>query len=252
MIRASSALTNQLLGEEAGTQAQDLVAPLEDVRTRLGDLREDPSEENVNEQVAGMRETVTTLETNFQRFSTVDAGVLVRPFESDVDLAVEGVSQVTDWYAPAAVVLMLQQFGVAFGALSFVRERRLGIVDVYRVAPVNATATLIGKYLAYMLIGSGIGAALTGLVVGLLNVPVAAERLGGGGGDGAEPVRVDRRRLRHLPCIGERRASSAVHDDPPPREPLLQRLLPLHEPVAGRCSMGRLPAARDVRDAAAA
>ena len=41
---------------------------------------------------------------------------------------------------------MLQQFGVAFGALSFVRERRLGIVDVYRVAPVNATATLIGKY----------------------------------------------------------------------------------------------------------
>jgi ABC-2 type transport system permease protein len=174
MIRASSALTNQLLGEEAGTQAQDLVAPLEDVRTRLGDLREDPSEENVNEQVAGMRETVTTLETNFQRFATVDAGVLVRPFESDVDLAVEGVSQVTDWYAPAAVVLMLQQFGVAFGALSFVRERRLGIVDVYRVAPVNATATLIGKYLAYMLIGSGIGAALTGLVVGLLNVPVAA------------------------------------------------------------------------------
>ena len=69
---------------------------------------------------------------------------------SEVQLAVPDVHRVTDWYAPAAVVLMLQQFGVAFGALSFVRERRLGIVDVFRVAPVNATATLIGKYFAYI------------------------------------------------------------------------------------------------------
>ena len=71
----------------------------------------------------------------------------------------------TDWYAPAAVILMLQQFGVAFGALSFVRERQLGIVDVYRVAPVNATETLLGKYLAYLVIGGAIGAVLTALIV---------------------------------------------------------------------------------------
>ena len=79
----------------------------------------------------------------------------------------------TDWYAPAAVILMLQQFGIAFGALTFVRERQLGIVDIFRVAPVNAAETLVGKYLAFLAIGGGIGALLTALVVTTLDVPIA-------------------------------------------------------------------------------
>jgi len=69
---------------------------------------------------------------------------------------------------------MLQQFGVAFGALSFVRERQLGIVDVYRVAPIDAGETLIGKYIAYLLIGGAIAALLTALIVGVLDVPMAS------------------------------------------------------------------------------
>ena len=80
----------------------------------------------------------------------------------------------TDWYAPAAVILMLQQFGVAFGALTFVRERQLGITDIFRVAPINATETLLGKYLAYLVVGGAIGAVLTVLVVTILGVPMAA------------------------------------------------------------------------------
>ncbi len=105
--------------------------------------------------------------------TAVDPAVLVRPFQSAVQIAVDDVRHVTDWYAPAAVVLMLQQFGVAFGALTFVRERQLGINDVFRVAPVGPSETLIGKYAAYLLIGSAIGAALTVLVVTLLDVPLA-------------------------------------------------------------------------------
>ena len=68
---------------------------------------------------------------------------------------------------------MLQQFGIAFGALTFVRERQLGIVDMFRVAPVNASETLVGKYLAFLAIGGAIGALLTALVVTTLDVPIA-------------------------------------------------------------------------------
>jgi ABC-2 type transport system permease protein len=42
------------------------------------------------------------------------------------------------------------------------------------VAPVNATQALVGKYLAYMLIGGVIGAVLTALVVTTLHVPIQA------------------------------------------------------------------------------
>ena len=108
-----------------------------------------------------------------EQLASVDPQVLVRPFASEVELAVPNVDGVADWYAPAAVMLMLQQFGVAFGALTFVRERQLGIVDVFRVAPVNATEALVGKYLAFLLVGGAIGAGLTALVVVGLGVPVA-------------------------------------------------------------------------------
>jgi len=126
------------------------------------------------DDVVKARAALVTINDNYAKVSGVDPAVLVRPFSRKVQLAVDGGNKVTDWYAPAAIVLMLQQFGVAFGALSFVRERQLGIVEVFRVAPVNAAETLIGKYLAYLLIGGAIGAILTGLVVLALGVPLAA------------------------------------------------------------------------------
>lgn len=102
----------------------------------------------------------------------VDAEVIVRPLERSVELAVDDVDDVTDWYAPAAVVLLLQQFGIAFAALAFVRERQLGIEEVYRIAPVGGSSSVIGKYVAYLTVGATIGAALTALVVATLGVPM--------------------------------------------------------------------------------
>ncbi len=103
----------------------------------------------------------------------VDAQVVARPLERSIELAVAEVDDVTDWYAPAAVVLLLQQFGVAFAGLAFVRERLLGIEEVYRIAPVGGSSSVIGKYLAHLGVGVTIGAALTALVVLTLGVPIA-------------------------------------------------------------------------------
>jgi ABC-2 type transport system permease protein len=73
------------------------------------------------------------------------------------------------------VVLLLQQFGVAFAALSFVRERQLGIVEVYRVSPSGPVSMLAGKYGAYLVLGGAVGAALLGLVVAVTGVPFRGE-----------------------------------------------------------------------------
>jgi ABC-2 type transport system permease protein len=106
-----------------------------------------------------------------RQVASVDPLVLVQPFTSEVDLDLEGTSRLADFYAPAAVVLLLQQFGVAFAALSFVRERQLGIVEVYRVSPSAAGPMLLGKYLAYLVLGGLVAAALLALVVFVTSVP---------------------------------------------------------------------------------
>jgi ABC-2 type transport system permease protein len=120
-----------------------------------------------------LRTSVDAVAERFVELTTIDAGVLVRPLIGEVRLAVAGVDRVTDWYAPAAVVLILQQFGTAFGALSFVRERQLGINEVFRVAPVGAIPTVLGKYIAHLFVGSVVGAVLMTGVVLALGVPFA-------------------------------------------------------------------------------
>ena len=136
-VRGSTALLERL-GTAEGTVddlESTLTPAMDELDAAIADVRSDPSSENIGENVDRLRELLSTVSTNYEQLASADPSILVQPFGSRVELAVDGVNKVTDWYAPAAVILMIQQFGVAFGALSFVRERQLGIVDVYRVAP---------------------------------------------------------------------------------------------------------------------
>lgn len=174
-IRTTTLLSERLVADSTADAAeQGVIDAATLLRETVSELRANATVEESAAQLTRVRELLNTIGENYDSFTSVDPAVLVQPFTSRVRLAVDDVDNVTDWYAPAAVVLMLQQFGVAFGALSFVRERQLGIVDVFRVAPVNATETLLGKYLAYLVIGGAIGAVLTTLVVTTLGVPIAA------------------------------------------------------------------------------
>lgn len=169
-VRALSALGQF---DSAGNTAS-LDQSVNDMRDAAVTVRQRVTTGGADNEIARLRNLLDTVTHRYQQFSTIDPDVMVRPFDGKTELDVKSANKVTDWYAPAAIVLMLQQFGVAFGALSFVRERQLGIADVLRVAPVNATETLIGKYLAYMAIGGSVAAVLTGMVVGLLGVPLSS------------------------------------------------------------------------------
>jgi ABC-2 type transport system permease protein len=62
--------------------------------------------------------------------------------------------------------------GVTLTALSLVRERLSGAMDIFRVAPVRALEILIGKYLAYAFFNLSIAAMLSFLLVGVLKIPL--------------------------------------------------------------------------------
>jgi ABC-2 type transport system permease protein len=168
--RVATTLTSQV-SDQPAPGADAVIGPLESMQSIVDTIEGGPTP-TTERQVVELRSLLDTVTEEYDTFSEADPSVLVRPFESRMEVAVDGAGGANDWYAPAAVILMLQQFGVAFGALSFVRERQLGIVDVYRVAPVNAAEALIGKYLAYLLIGGAIAAALLALVVTTLRVPL--------------------------------------------------------------------------------
>jgi len=79
---------------------------------------------------------------------------------------------VVAYFAPAVLALVLQHMGVTLTALSMVRERLSGAMDLFRVAPLRSLEILVGKYLAYAFFNLSIASAVCFLLVGLLKVPL--------------------------------------------------------------------------------
>jgi ABC-2 type transport system permease protein len=166
------------VGDRAATASQSLSDTLAGLRRGVDDARARLQSGSVDRPALHtLSEGLTTANRQFDEFTSVEPKVLVRPFVSQVSNALPGSHDITDWYAPAAIILLLQQFGVALAALSFVRERQQGIVDLFRVTPVSAGQSLVGKYLGFLFIGGGVAAVLTVLVVRSLDVPVVGSAL---------------------------------------------------------------------------
>lgn len=79
---------------------------------------------------------------------------------------------VTQFYAPAVLALVLQHMAITLTALSLVRERLSGAMDLFRVAPVRALEILAGKYLSYGFLNLAVGGLVTLLMVQFLGVPM--------------------------------------------------------------------------------
>jgi ABC-2 type transport system permease protein len=76
------------------------------------------------------------------------------------------------FYAPVVIALLLQHVAVTLAALSVVRERTRGTVEVFAVAPVRLGEILIGKALSFGAIIVAVAAVLLVLVVFVLGVPM--------------------------------------------------------------------------------
>jgi ABC-2 type transport system permease protein len=79
---------------------------------------------------------------------------------------------VVNFFSPAVLALVLQHLAVTLTALSMVRERIAGQMDLFRVAPVSSSEVLIGKYLAYALLSLAVTVVVGALMIFGLGVPV--------------------------------------------------------------------------------
>jgi ABC-2 type transport system permease protein len=98
--------------------------------------------------------------------------VIAAPTRADPKNLAPIPPNVIAFFAPAVLALVLQHMGVTLTALSLVRERLSGAMDIFRVAPLRALEILVGKYLAYAFFNLAIAAAICFLVVFVLHVPM--------------------------------------------------------------------------------
>jgi len=165
-----------LLAGVSGIAGEDAAADATDTNALLGEMRQDAqsvNEENPDvETLARLERNLGTLEERLGEFQDIDAAILVSPFRSEVQNLSRVAIDVTDFYAPAVIVLLLQHLCITFAGLSVVRDRRSGAMELFRVSPLAAAEMLIGKYVSYFLFASVLAAVLTAILVYLLKVPM--------------------------------------------------------------------------------
>jgi ABC-2 type transport system permease protein len=177
VVTATTSFLHELRGDGADSQA----GLLDQAHAALTDLQASAQtvEAGAGPQsqaaAATAIQTVANVDALLGQLQTVDPAVLVAPFSGEAEVAVAKPVGITDFYAPGAIVLLIQHLGVTFGALSFVRDRALGLFEMLRVGPVTTAQTLLGKYGAYGIIGAVVAAALTFLVVRGLHVPLVGQ-----------------------------------------------------------------------------
>jgi len=124
------------------------------------------------EQAAGQGMQYVVQTTGVQPPVQIPPQVIAAPVRADPVNRAPLSPTVIAYFAPAVLALVLQHMGVTLTALSMVRERLSGAMDIFRVAPVRSLEILIGKYLAFAFFNLSIAALVLFLLVGVLGVPI--------------------------------------------------------------------------------
>lgn len=130
------------------------------------------------DRLTRLEASLELIEKRLIQFAGLDPAILISPFRSQAQsIAAVGIG-ITDFFAPSVIVLLLQHLTVTFAALSMVRERQLGTMEIFNVSPISALETLLGKYLSYMLFGGILATVLLSLAVFGMGVPNLGSSLG--------------------------------------------------------------------------
>lgn len=170
---AAEVLVARLATDSSGEQRRDLdriSSALEDIERLARDSAEGTRTLD-RADIADLREALDDVRDAQDVVTALDPVVLVRPFTSDAASLVRERVGADDYLAPAAIALLLQHMVLTFAALTLVKDRACGLFEIYRVGPLGAGRILAGKFVAYLLVGALVGAALITAVTLGLGVP---------------------------------------------------------------------------------
>lgn len=101
--------------------------------------------------------------------------VIAAPTRAEVVNEAPSAPGVVAYFGPAVLALILQHLAVTLIALSLVRERTTGVMELFRISPVTSGEILTGKILAFGFIGLVIAGVTLALLVAGFGVPVLAD-----------------------------------------------------------------------------
>ncbi len=122
--------------------------------------------------VGEIRQDTGTIGSSADQLKLIPPDVAVSPFQSKSENLSRIQPDFVAFYAPAVIALLIQHIAVTLTALTLVRERLLGSVELFRVSPTSATEITGGKYISYLLLTTLLGLVLAAVMHFGLGVPI--------------------------------------------------------------------------------
>ncbi len=97
--------------------------------------------------------------------------VIAAPTRAAVSDAAPSEPSIIAFYGLMVLALIVQHTAITVSALSVLRERRRGTLDLFRLSPIGAGEMLVGKFTALVLLGAAMAFAILGFLVLGLGVP---------------------------------------------------------------------------------
>lgn len=169
---AAQALDPFGAGDSNASASELLGGSAQELRALDADLaRGDAGRAAALERIQRMRQSNEQLRMLADRLATIPPETLVSPFVDETRNIVPVEPTEIAYYSPAVLALLLQHMGVTLTALSLVRDRLLGALDLVRVSPAGVSNVLIGKTLGFACLLGVVAIALSLAATTLLGVP---------------------------------------------------------------------------------
>lgn len=177
---SSNAQANLLGGEVSNTIMQSGVGATKDDLTNInskltainngldsGDLNSAQQQNNL----ASVKQSNQDLTQRVNKIESIPPEVMVTPVLADAHNLASTQPSYINFYGPAVIILLLQHIGITLSSLSNVRDRLIGAIEVFRVAPVSPFQILTGKFISFAVMLLALGALLIVLITQALGVP---------------------------------------------------------------------------------
>lgn len=158
--------------------AQSTLNLLNDVQsnpTNKGEIAQKSDYTAEIQQLDKQDQDLAKLQSQLNEFQSISPTVLTQPFAVKVFSMSQYAFTPMNFFTPGVIILLLQHVVITVAALSIVRERRSGAMELFRVSPVTSGQALIGKYISYLIFGAFIALALALLLNYGLNAPMLGQ-----------------------------------------------------------------------------
>ena len=115
------------------------------------------------------------LEAGQEAAADIPPEVVAAPTKTELRNVAPLQPGVVAFFGPAALALILQHLALTLIALSLVRERMSGVLELFRISPISSWEIVAGKVLAFGVLGGVIGVSSLALLTVGFGVPVLGE-----------------------------------------------------------------------------